>query len=149
MAPPRALTFRIALVRLTTQMNSYLRRIAQAFADRIIPPGGDIPYAYADTHGLAFLENYLAQLPAGSAFGLKAMLAAMDLGPILFIFRPCRFVNLSAENQDRYLTDWQESRIYWRRMALVLLKTLFGMGFYSDPQVLKHLGWYETCGKSS
>lgn len=130
-------------------MGPYLQRIAAALADRIIPIGGDIPYAISDTHGLAFLEKSLAELPAGAAFGLQAMLVALDFGPVLFIFRPSRFVNLSPEDQDRYLNDWQESRIYWRRMVVVLLKTLFGMGFYSDPQVLKHLGWYEMCKKSS
>ena len=130
-------------------MGPFLQRIAKAFANRIIPSGGDIPYAFADTHGLAFLEKYLAELPSGTAFGLKAMLVALDLGPVLFIFRLSRFVNLSPENQDRYLNDWQESRIYWRRMVVVLLKTIFGMGYYSDPKVLKHLGWYEMCGKSS
>jgi hypothetical protein len=130
-------------------MRPYLRRIAEAFANRIIPPGGDIPYAVADTHCLAFLEKYLSELPAGPGLALKAMLVALDLGPVLFIFRPSRFVNLSAENQDCYLTDWQESHIYWRRMAVVLLKTIFGMGYYSDPKVLQHLGWYEMCRKSS
>jgi hypothetical protein len=130
-------------------MSPFLRRIAAAFADRIIPPGGDIPYRFTDTRGLAFLEKSLAELPPGAAFGLKAMLVALDFGPVLCIFRLSRFVNLSPEDQDRYLEDWQESRIYWRRMVLVLLKTIFGISFYSDPKVLKHLGWYEVCGKSS
>ena len=130
-------------------MGPYLRRIAQAFAGRIIPPGGDLPFAVADTDCLAFLEKYLSELPSGTALGLKALLVALDLMPVLFIYRPRRFASLSPEDQDRYLLDWQESRIYWRRMALVLLKALFGIGFYNDPKVLRHLGWYETCGAAS
>ncbi|OGP61529.1 MAG: hypothetical protein A2V67_20215 [Deltaproteobacteria bacterium RBG_13_61_14] len=127
-------------------MGPYLKRVAQSLANRIIPPGGDIPYSVADTHCLAFLENYLRELPAGAGLGLKAMLVALDLSPLLFIGRPRRFVNLPEPDQDRYLDDWQESRIYWRRMVVVLLKTLFGMGYYSDPKVLAHLGWFEKCG---
>ena len=128
-------------------MSPYLRRIAAAFANRIIPPGGDIPCSVAETRCLAFLDKYLSELPSGAALGLKALLLAVDFAPFLFIFRFRRFIALSPQDQDRYLADWQESRIYWRRMVVVLLKTLFGMGYYSDPRVLERLGWYEVCGK--
>lgn len=127
-------------------MGPYLKQVAEAVAERIIPPGGEIPWAVRETHCLAFLENYLSQLPPDSRFGLKALLILFDLLPVLFLCRPCRFIHLSPELQDRYLTDWQESRIYWRRMVVVLLKTLFGMGYYSDPKVLDRIGWYEKCG---
>jgi hypothetical protein len=127
-------------------MGPYLKRVAQSLANRIIPPGGEIPLAVADTHCLAFLENYLRELPSGAALALKAILVAVDLSPVLFLGRPSRFVHLAPEVQDRCLDDWQESRIYWRRMVVVLLKTIFGMGYYSDPKVLAHLGWFEKCG---
>ncbi len=116
-----------------------------AIGRRIIPAGGEIPYTLEDTRGIPFLEKYIQDLPGSSATGIKALLIIFDLCPPLFIFKPRRFVNLSSDDQDIYILNWHNSRIYWRRMVVLLLKTLFGMGYYNDPKVLEHLGWYDPC----
>lgn len=125
----------------------YLSRIVWAVGSRIIPPGGDIPYSLEDTHSIEFLYNYITDLPRSGAIGIKALLIIFDLCPFVFIFKPGRFVNLTAADQDRHIRKWQDSRIYWLRMAVLLMKTIFGMGYYNDPKVLEHMGWYYPCSE--
>jgi hypothetical protein len=122
-----------------------MERIVWAVGKRIIPPGGEISFNIEDTKSIPLLDQYLNDMPGGASKGLKALLVIFDLCPLIFTFKPRRFVNLSTEDQDLYILDWQESRIYWRRMAVILLKTLFGMGYYGDKQVLDELGFYEAC----
>lgn len=128
-----------------TGFGPYLERIVWAAGKRIIPPGGGISLNIEDSGSIPVLDRYLKDLPAGGAFGIRALLIIFDLCPLIFTFKPRRFVNLSIEDQDLYILDWMESRIYWRRMVVVLLKTLFGIGYYHDPDVLKELGFYEAC----
>ena len=126
----------------------YLGRIIESVSERLIPEGGLIPVSMSETGAYPFLARYLGGLDPGARLALKALFVAFDLGPFLFIGRFCRFVNLSPEEQDLYLADWEASRIYYRRMVLVLLKTLAGMGFYNDPQVQARMGFELPCQKS-
>ena len=123
----------------------YLGRILEELSEVIIPPGGELPIAINETGAMRTLAQYLRDLDAGARFGIKALLIAFDLLPFLFIFRPSRFVNLSSANKDRYLLNWTDSRIYYRRMAVVLLKTIIGMGYYNDPKVLTAIGFKLKC----
>ena len=123
-----------------------LGRILDALFKKLIPDGGALPVDVADTGAARFLAAYLRDLPAGGRVGLKAALLAFDFAPLLFICRFSRFVNLTPAEQDLYLHDWYASRIYFRRMFVVLLKTLTGMGFYNDPKVLEFLRYKLPCG---
>ncbi len=120
-------------------------RIIEALSETIIPAGGELPIAVNETGSHLFLAKYLRDLEPGARFGIKALLIAFDLLPAIFIFRFSRFVNLSAADKERYLRNWQDSRIYYRRMAVVLFKTIIGMGFYNDPKVLAAIGFKLNC----
>ena len=113
----------------------YLGRILEELSEVIIPPGGELPIAINETGAMRTLAQYLRDLDAGARFGIKALLIAFDLLPFLFIFRPSRFVNLSSANKDRYLLNWTDSRIYYRRMAVVLLKTIIGITSHPDSRL--------------
>lgn len=122
-------------------------RIAEVLTDQLIPAGGKIPLAPADTDCYAFLARYLRDQAPGTRMALKLLYVAFDLAPFLFIGRFSRFVNLGPEARELYIADWASSRIYYRRMTLVLLKTLSGMGYYNDPKVLEAIGYNLACGE--
>jgi hypothetical protein len=123
----------------------WVGRIVEALSEVIVPDGGDLPIAVAETGSYEFLAKYLRDQDAGARLGLKALLVLFDLAPFLFIGRFCRFVNLSPQGRELYLLDWYASRIYFRRMAVVLLKTIIGMGFYNDPKVLAAIDYEIPC----
>lgn len=118
----------------------YLGRIIAALAERLIPDGGALPIPVGETRAFEVLAVYLRDQPAAGRRGIKALFIVFDLLPFLFLGRFKRFVNLSPQEQELYLWDWYASRIYFRRMVVVLLKTLTGMGYYNDPEVLKRIG---------
>jgi len=122
-----------------------LGRIVEAVTDRLIPDGGKIDVPVDETDCYRFLARYLRDMGAGERFGIKALFVAFDLAPFIFIGRMSRFVNLTPQEQELYIMDWGASRIYLRRMALTLLKTLTGAGYYGDPKVLGLMGFEMPC----
>jgi len=128
-------------------LGRYHGRIIVALSRCLIPDGGELPVSVNETLAHEFLAKYLRDQAAGARLGIKMLLLAFDLAPVLFIGRFARFVNLTPQEQELYLQDWYASRIYYRRMAMVLLKTLMGMGFYNDPKVLDAIGFKQPCGQ--
>jgi len=126
-------------------VNAYITRIIESLFEVIIPPGGEIPLSVNETNAHLFLAKYLADMESGARFGIKALLIVFDILPFIFIFRFTRFVNLSNEDKERYLMKWNNSRIYYLRMVVVLFKTLMGMGFYNDQKVLNAIGFKLKC----
>jgi len=127
----------------------YLGKIISALSERLVPEGGELPVSVDETGSYEFLARYLRDMDSGGRLGIKILFVVFDLLPLLFIGRFSRFVNLSPGEQDLYLVDWQTSRIYYRRMVVVLLKTLTGMGFYNDPKVLEAIGFKIPCQERS
>ncbi|HUT54503.1 MAG TPA: hypothetical protein VM658_14025 [bacterium] len=123
----------------------YVGRIIEALSELIIPDGGRLPISVSESTSYEFLAKYLRDQYPGSRLGLKALLVVFDLAPLLFIGRFSRFVNLPPQGKELYLEDWCSSRIYYRRMVVVLLKTIIGMGYYNDPQVLEAIGFKLPC----
>jgi|GEM_PF-952756 len=126
-------------------LGRYVGMIIEALAETIIPPEGDIDIPYNETGAFEALASYLLELDPGARFGIKALIIIFDILPFLFIFRFSRFVNLSPVDRVRYLMDWENSRFYYRRMVVVLLKTLIGMGYYNDSKVLDKIGFKLKC----
>jgi hypothetical protein len=123
----------------------YAGRIFEVLSEVLIPDGGEIPVQVTETGSYGFFARYLRDQGEAAAFGQKALLVVFDLLPFLFIGRFKRFVNLSPQERDLYLMDWYSSRIYYRRMLVLLLKTITGMGFYGDPKVLEVLDYELPC----
>jgi len=130
-------------------IGSYFGRILESLFECMIPDGGELPIAVSETNTIAFLAKYLRDQEPIGRFGIKLLFIAFDLAPIIFIGRFSRFVNLSPQEKELYIWDWYASRIYYRRMVVVLLKTLLGMGFYNDPKVLNSIGFKLKCKEGS
>ncbi|MFO8058896.1 MAG: hypothetical protein R6V10_16545 [bacterium] len=123
----------------------YLGRIIEELSLALVPDGGELAVSVYDTGSFNFIGRYLRDSDAGARRGIKALLVLFDLLPFLFIGRLRRFVNLAPAEKELYLADWEASRIYYRRMVLVLLKTIVGMGYYNDKKVLSEIGYKLKC----
>jgi len=123
----------------------YLGKIVESVSLALVPDGGDLPLSVYETDSFNFIARYLRDSDAGARRGIKVLLIIFDLFPFLFIGRFRRFVNLAPAEKELYLADWEASRIYFRRMVLVLLKTIMGMGYYSDAKVLSALDFELKC----
>jgi len=83
----------------------------------------------------------IVEEPAQSAF--RYILRAMEWGTLAS--RGKRFSQLSPEERAEVLDVWSDPAVMPRRAGLDLLRTLFGMAYFSNRQVLDHMGWRTGC----
>ena len=88
-------------------------------------------------------DAFLAPLPKNDAEDLKQLLALFDNA--LFSFAnggpPRPFTQMSAEEQDAQLRDWQTSRLAIKRTGFQAMKRLCCALYFSAPETYASVGY--------
>ncbi|HVE67272.1 MAG TPA: hypothetical protein VNB64_01700 [Solirubrobacteraceae bacterium] len=114
-------------------------READIFAcltDAVVAPGHGLP-ALRETDTREFLGRYLAASPSINRAGLRAMLLAVEVGPLGLGFG-ARLRRLAPAQRLAYL-----SRVQRGRMAPLAhaLEALAKLAYYGDEGVMRALGY--------
>jgi hypothetical protein len=115
------------------------RREANVFAclvDTIVAPGGALP-PLDRTDAIEFLEGYLAASPRPNRVGVRALLHALEIGPLLLGFGG-RLRALPAARRLDFLDAVGRSRA---GLALQGLEVMAKMAYYGDDGVMRALGY--------
>jgi len=126
-------------------LTKFEQRIAEAISNTIFPPGGDIGPSGEDVGVSHFIDRYLGEIPFALRMGLRAFIILLEFLPILFIFRLGRFSVLNEAEREKYLEAWLSHRIFWIRAAMLALKSICCLCYYSDERVREALGFYVVC----
>jgi len=121
-----------------TPLSPASRRILGAVITAIRPRGHGFDQPI-DADVLAEIERFLPFLPAPLRLGLPLGLRLLELGPLLFARRACRFSSMAPAEGCAYLARWQDAGGL-RGALLMGLRTLVFLGFYQHPAVLSALG---------
>lgn len=116
-----------------------MRREADVFAcvtDAVVAPGGGLP-ALRGTDAVAFLERYLDSSPRLNRLGLRAMLLALEVGPLALGFG-ARLRRLEPSARLAYLERLDRGRL--APLARVL-EALAKLAYYGDEGVMGRLGY--------
>lgn len=114
-------------------------READIFAcltDTVVAPGHGLP-ALRETDAREFLARYLAASPRANRAGLRAMLLAVEIGPLALGFG-ARLRRLSPADRLAYLSRIQHGRAAPLAQALEALAKL---AYYGDEGVMRSLGY--------
>jgi choline dehydrogenase-like flavoprotein len=116
----------------------------RAVADALIPRGGDFPLGAEDVDLIGRLERFLAHTTASTRTQIRALLRVWEAGPLLSRhLRP--FSRLSPTARASWMDGSQSARAPWRRLPLLLLKTLCLTAFCADSAVEDALGYGHGC----
>jgi len=119
-------------------------RTLAAVADALVPRGGTFPLGAADVDTAGRVVRYLAHMPAGSRRQIRALLRGWELGPLAS--RHLRtFSALSPAARAAWVESCLTSHAPWRRIPVLLLKTLCLTAFCADQRVEAALGYAPTC----
>ncbi|MCA9772089.1 MAG: hypothetical protein KC466_06750 [Myxococcales bacterium] len=88
----------------------------------------------------AFYVDQIQATPPPVALGYRAVIAMIYMLPVLVIGRPRFFGGLSALEKEVYLTRLMQSRWYFLRETLTLVKMIAGTGFLGFPEVQRQFG---------
>jgi hypothetical protein len=94
-----------------------------------------------DTRAVATVDQVCRDLDPAVSSLLPLALLLIEWGPFLFDLRFARFTKLGADEQDASLRSWATSRFELRRTAFLGLRNLCFLGWYSQPEVWKLIGY--------
>ncbi len=109
--------------------------IVAACADTFFPPGGPIPLSGTDADLVEYFDRYFAGLPETQQVLLRLLLWFIEHAPWIFGPRRTRFSDLSERHRYEVLEAMRTSPIYFRRVALLSMRTILTMGYLSHPKV--------------
>src|SRR5438876_779906 len=116
----------------------------RAVAEALIPPGGRFPLGAGDVGTAERVERYLAGMAPETQRQVRLLLRAWEAAPLASRhFR--RFSRLAPAARDEWVERCLASRLPWRRIPLLLLKTLCLSAFCADPRVEQALGYGHGC----
>jgi len=114
--------------------------IVCAVGEALLPEGGDIPPSYEEARVPQFIDEYLGFVPTTTRRLIKALFFLMEHATYLFAFTTRRFSDLPVEKRVQYLSGWEKSRLYPRRVAFTSLRAIYGMAYVASPDVVKIMG---------
>ncbi len=116
-----------------------MRREADVFAcltDAVVAPGGGLP-PLAETDAVAFLARYLAASPRRNRAGFRALLLALEVGPLALGFG-ARLRRLAPAARLAYLQRLERSPA---APLAEMLEALAKLSYYGDEGVMAAVGY--------
>jgi hypothetical protein len=102
-----------------------------------------------ETGAIAAIDHLCAGLDPALTEPLPLLMRLVDWGPYIFDFTFERFTAMSPEAQDTSLRCWMESRLEIRRLAFSALRNLAFLGWYSQPESWRAIGYAGPLLRSS
>ncbi|KIG17226.1 hypothetical protein DB30_03539 [Enhygromyxa salina] len=116
-------------------------RIVGALGQTMYPRGGNIPVDARDARALEYVDEWLAAVPKRERVLLRLMFVLFEVAmPAFGPSRTKTFTRASPEAQHAYLAAWETSDLYFRRVSLLGLRSVFAFAYLADAEVLRHIG---------
>lgn len=115
--------------------------ILTQLAERICDTGTLEAPRLRETRTVATIDAFCAQLDPALSGPLPLALHLFEWGPLVFDLAGSRFTRMSDAEQDASLHAWRTSRLAIRRQAFLAVRNLCLVGWYSQPEVWKLVGY--------
>jgi hypothetical protein len=115
--------------------------ILTRIAERVCDTGDPSAPGVAGTATIATIDAFCRSLDPALTGQLPLALWLFEWGPFLFdwTFKP--FTRMSGDERDASLRAWAGSRIAIRRQAFAAVRNLCLLGFYSQPETWRAIGY--------
>ncbi|MEQ9323044.1 MAG: hypothetical protein RIF41_28010 [Polyangiaceae bacterium] len=125
---------------MSLQLSAGEARLIAAAGDAFFPPGGPIRRSGSEAGCVAWFELYLGLSGRRQRLLVRAMLAFVQLAPLLLGPERRRFTRASPEARIAFLARASTSRIYFLRVVFLSLRALMTMAYLADQAVADAIG---------
>lgn len=116
------------------------RSVARALIEVVKPRSDDFDLPIEDEI-LETLDNFINYFPIHMKYLFPVGLLLLQYGTWIFHGTIKTFTRLPLEERDRYVNGWVTSKISLRRDLVKGVKALCLTTFYSNPEVMAHVGY--------
>lgn len=122
-------------------LNATQLRILSGICERMTDTGDPEMPKFQDTKAMATIEATLALIDPDVRSQFGSLLYLFEWGPLIFARRIAKFTELPAEAQDDYIRGWALSGWDLRRIGFQALKNIAMLGYYSQDETWKGIGY--------
>ena len=115
--------------------------ILTRIAERVCDTGDPDAPPLAETGTVASIDAFCRALDPSLSGDLPLALRLFEWGPFLFDWTFVRFTGMGEAERDASLRAWMTSRLAIRRQAFLALRNLCLLGFYSQPETWRRIGY--------
>jgi len=115
--------------------------ILTQLAERICATGASEAPRVRETATVVTIDAFCERLDPALSGALPLALRLFEWGPFVFELTPTRFTRMSDAAKDASLHAWMTSRLALRRQAFLALRNLCLVGWYSQPEVWRLVGY--------
>ena len=116
------------------------QKIVAACADASFPEGGDPALSGVQAGLVSYIDGHVASIQPDKRFLIRLLFVFIELHPWVFGPYRRRFTKLSAPQQIETLVALQTHKLYFLRVTLVSIRTLFCLGYMANPEVAERVG---------
>lgn len=117
------------------------REVLTRIVERMVDSDDPRAPAVRQTGTIATIEAVLGQLDPALTSDLPLALTLFEWGPLLFDLTFTRFTRMSPAEQDESIRCWMNSRLGLRRLAYAALRNLAFIGYYSQDETWRAIGY--------
>ncbi len=117
------------------------REILTLVVERLVDTGEPGAPSVRETGTVATLDALCAGLDPALSRPLPTLMRLVEWGPLVFDFTFTRFSRMSPEQRDASLRAWMTSRLALRRKAFFALRNLAFLGWWSQPETWRLIGY--------
>ncbi len=114
--------------------------VIRAYADALFPADGPIPISGSEAGAVEFMRNYLERSQPRQRLLVSLLIAASQLGPLLFGARRALFTRLTPAERQVFIAEGYASALYPRRVLVLTMRALLTMAYFAHDAVLAHVG---------
>ncbi len=118
--------------------------LVTAVSEAMFPEGGAIPPSGAQAGVPAYVDGYVARVPATVRLLMRLLFILVEHATVLWPGPGAggrrRLSAQSVEQRVAVLEGWRTSGWFPRRLVFTSLRAILCMGYLADPGVLRHLG---------
>lgn len=117
--------------------------LVEAVSDAMFPRGGAIPPSGRQAGVPAYVDGYVASVPAGIRLLMRLLFMLVEQATLFFPAPGAggrrRFSALDSDQREAVLEGWRTSSLFPRRLVFTSLRAILCMGYLADPVVLRKL----------
>jgi hypothetical protein len=115
--------------------------ILTRIAERVCDTGDPAAPSVRETGTIASIDAFCRALDPELTAQLPLALRLFEWGPLLFDWTFTPFTRMSDSQRDASLRAWMTSRLALRRQAFLAVRNLCLLGFYSQPEAWRLIGY--------
>ena len=127
------------------QFSPRQREIFLALAEALMPSNVGTPFNATESNLILPTEEMLKTIGVAGIKGFGMFFMLFEYGAFVFLPRFKPFTRLNAEQKERYLAGWENSRILYRRLIMMSLKFIVSWILLSDKKIRASLGYDPNC----